>query len=111
MSRKRLFKDREELESRIQAYRDYIDSQDKPPTIAGASYFLGISRRDFYNYQNRDEFKEVIDDFRDYVLWRLEEIAINKGGAGVIFILKQYGYTDRHVYEQVPPLQINVDWQ
>ena len=110
MSRKRLFKDIDELQARIQEYKEYIDSKNKPPTIAGASYFLGITRRDFYNYQGREEFKETVHDFRDWVIMRLEELAVEKGNAGVIFLLKNYGYTDRHVYEHVPPLDIKVDW-
>ena len=93
--RPRAFKNKQELEDALQRYKDYLRETNKPPTIAGLSYFTGIDRQSIYNYQKRDEYFDTIKSFRDWVMMTYEEIAIEKGNGGIVFLLKNYGYTDK----------------
>jgi len=90
------FSSPKELEKKIKEYYEYCDKFKKPLTIAGLAVFLGVDRNTVYNYQKKgDEYFRIIKKARDKVLASLEERAVTKGNAGVIFILKNYGYTDK----------------
>ena len=89
------FKTKEELEKALQEYKDYLLNEDKPPTIAGLAYYTGIDRQTIYNYSEKNEFFGTIKSFRDWVMMTYEEAALTHSGSGVIFLLKNYGYTDR----------------
>ena len=89
------FKNKDELEKAIQEYKDYLESNEKPPTIAGLAYYTGIDRQTLYNYQKRDEYFDTIKNFKDWVVMNYEEEAAIKGHSGVIFLLKNLGYTDK----------------
>lgn len=91
-----LFKDAEALEARIAEYREYLKDNEKPPTIAGLAYWLGVDRLTIYNYEKRLPFFNTIKKAREWVLSSYEESAADgKGGGGVIFLMKNYGYTDK----------------
>lgn len=90
-----LFNSADELEEKIEVYKKYLATESKPPTLAGMAYYTGIDRKTLYNYSKKDEFFPVIKKFVDWILMNFEEIAIETGGSGIIFILKQYGYSDK----------------
>lgn len=85
----------EKLQEDIEGYYIYCRDYDRPLTIAGLSAHLGVSRQTIYNYSYNDEFFDIIKKARDKIMAYLEETAIIKGNAGTIFVMKQYGYTDR----------------
>ena len=96
------------LEERIEIYKQYLDQSKKPPTIAGLAYFTGIDRQTIYNYAKKDEFFDTIKKFRDWIIMTYEEEAIQNGGSGIIFLLKNYGYTDKKEIETTGEQQLNV---
>jgi len=89
------FKSVEELEEKIEEYKQYLLEKDKPATIAGLAYYTGIDRQTLYNYQKKDEFFGTIKEFVDWVKMTMEETAIDNSSSGVIFLMKNYGYTDK----------------
>jgi hypothetical protein len=65
-------------------------------TLAGLAVFLGIDRKTLYNYEDKDEFFHIIKNARDRVEAIYEERAIYENNpTGVIFALKNMGWTDR----------------
>ena len=93
--RPKLFKNKEELQEKIDIYKQYLEDSDKPPTIAGLAYYTGIDRQTLYNYKKDAEFFGTIKRFVDWVIMTYEETAITNSSGGVIFLLKNYGYTDK----------------
>jgi len=91
----RKFKNAKELQKCLDKYREYLEESGKPPTIAGLAYYTGINRQTIYNYEKDEQYFGTIKKFRDWVIMTYEETAVEKGNAGVIFLLKNYGYTDR----------------
>lgn len=100
MARPRIFKSVEEVEKRVNDYKEYLRDNDKLPTMAGLAYYLGIDRQTLYNYAKKDEFFDTIKYYRDWVMFNIEQHALEKGNAGTIFVMKNYGYTDKQVIEQ-----------
>lgn len=89
-----------DLEKCIDDYKEYLYENNKPPTIAGLAYFTGIDRVTIYNYKKKDEFFNTIKAFRDWIIMNYEEYSItNTSVAGVIFLLKNYGYSDKQEIE------------
>ena len=95
MGRPRLFTSVEDIEKKIEIYKDYLKANEKPPTIAGLAYFLGVDRVTLFNYSKKDKYFNTIKKYRDWVMMNLEEVGIDKGNGGIIFLMKNYGYTDR----------------
>jgi DNA invertase Pin-like site-specific DNA recombinase len=93
--RPKLFKNKEALQEKIDIYKQYLEDSDKPPTIAGLAYYTGIDRQTLYNYKKDAEFFGTIKRFVDWVIMTYEETAITNSSGGVIFLLKNYGYTDK----------------
>lgn len=93
--RPRLFSTPKELQTRIDEYFEACRDGGKPYTIAGMAYWLEMDRQTFYNYQDRDEYFDIIKRARDKIMATLEEMIVVDGRAGQIFLAKNYGYTDR----------------
>jgi hypothetical protein len=108
--RPRAFKSVEDIEAKIQLYKEYLKTESKPPTIAGLAYFLNVDRGTIYNYKKDREFFNTIKKYRDWVIMNMEEFGVTKGHSGIIFLMKNYGYTDKHEYkveETTAPVVIN----
>lgn len=90
--RPRLWKDPIELSNLI---ADYFNSTERP-TLSGLAVFLEIDRQTLYNYKERDEFFDIIKKATAKVESIYEERAIYENNpTGVIFALKNMGWTDR----------------
>ena len=89
------FKTVEELEECIKKYEEYLKNEDKPPTMAGLAYYTGVDRQTLYNYKNKDEYFGTIKGFVDRILMTYEERSLTDSTAGLIFLLKNYGYSDK----------------
>lgn len=109
--RPKIFKDVKELEDAIELYKDYLKENNKPPTIAGLAYYTGIDRKTLYNYSKNDDFFPTIKKFVDWIIMHYEEIAIDKGNGGIVFLLKNYGYTDKQEHDINGELKVEVKWQ
>lgn len=104
------FKSVEELNSKLENYKEYLTKTGKPPTMAGLAYYLGIDRRTLYNYAEKDEFFHTIKNFRDWIMMTLEESAIEKGNGGIVFLLKNYGYTDQQNVDVTGGVDLHIKW-
>ena len=110
--RPKAFSSVQDIESKIQNYKDYLKKDNKPPTMAGLAYYLGIDRRTLYNYKKNDEYFPTIKKYRDWILLSIEENCAIRGHGGAIFLAKNYGYTDRQevsYQEQAIPTVIDDD--
>lgn len=74
----------------------YFEHEDKP-TFAGLAYFIGISRSTLYEYKKKDGFSDTIKKARDRMFQVYEGLLIygGKNVAGIIFALKNTGWSDR----------------
>lgn len=104
-----MYKTAEELQAKVE---EYFDSTDRI-TFAGLAYHLGLSREALYNYEERDQFVDVVKRARDRVKAVFEERAIYEPNpTGVIFVMKNLGYSDNiktentneHKVEVKPPI-------
>ena len=77
VGRPRAFKSVEEVEEKINAYFNYCEEKEKPYTMSGLAYYLGISRQTLVNYSNQDQFFDTIKKARDKVQMQLEENALS----------------------------------
>ena len=111
MSKNKIWETPEELEKDIESYFEYCDKNGKPYTIAGLAVFLKVDRHTIYNYGNREPYFHTIKKARDKVFAYWEEWAMTKGNAGTIFLMKNYGYTDRQevAYSEQPIPTVIVD--
>jgi hypothetical protein len=74
---------------------EYFNSTAKP-TLSGLAVFLEIDRQTLYNYKERDQFFDIIKRATAKVEAIYEERAIYENNpTGVIFALKNMGWTDR----------------
>lgn len=105
LGRPKIFKSVADIDKRVEDYKQYLTKEKKPPTMAGLAYYLDVDRKTLYNYSHQDDFFPTIKKYRDWVMMNLEELSIDKGGGGTVFLLKNYGYTDKQVVEQ------NVDFK
>ena len=77
VGRPRAFKSVEEVEEKINAYFNYCEEKEKPYTMSGLAYYLGISRQTLVNYSNQDQFFDTIKKVLDRVQMQLEENALS----------------------------------
>lgn len=90
--RPRIWKDPIELSDLIS---DYFNQTERP-TLSGLAVYLEIDRQTLYNYKKRDEFFDIIKRATAKVESIYEERAIYENNpTGVIFALKNMGWTDR----------------
>lgn len=83
-----------------QQLQDLIDKyfeNEKQPTFAGLAYYIGIDRGTLYNYEKKDEFFNTIKKARAKMLQVYENLLIynGKNTAGIIFALKNTGWSDK----------------
>ena len=90
VGRPKIFNNVKEVEEKINAYFNYCEEKEKPYTMSGLAYYLGISRQTLVNYSNQDQFFDTIKKARDRVQMQLEENALsNKANSTfTIFNLK-----------------------
>lgn len=66
------------------------------PTLSGLAVYLDIDRQTLYNYKAKDEFFDILKKATAKVESIYEERAIYENNpTGVIFALKNMGWTDR----------------
>jgi hypothetical protein len=86
------FTDPEQLQNLVD---EYFDTTDRP-TLAGLAVHLGMSRSSLYNYAEKNGFLDIIKSAQARVEALYEERAVYDGQpTGVIFALKNMGWTDR----------------
>ena len=113
VGRPKIFNDVKEVEEKINAYFNYCEEKEKPYTMSGLAYYLGISRQTLVNYSNQDQFFDTIKKARDRVQMQLEENALsNKANPTfTIFNLKNnFDWKDKieHSSSEVENINKNV---
>ena len=96
------YKTQEKLQKGIDKYFKDCDKNEKPYTMSGLAYSLGIDRVTLINYGKRDLFFTQIKDAKAKVQAQLEENALMGKGNAVftIFNLKNnYGWTEKQEIE------------
>lgn len=91
------YKTQEELEKGINKYFAQCDENQKPYTMSGLAYSLGIDRVTLINYGKNDLFFTLIKEAKDRVQAQLEENALmgKSNSTFTIFNLKNnYGWRD-----------------
>lgn len=91
------YKNKETLKKGIDKYFQECDKKQRPYTMSGLAYSLGIDRVTLINYGKKDLFFTLIKEAKDKVQAQLEENALmGKGNATfTIFNLKNnYGWRD-----------------
>lgn len=87
-----IFSSPQELKEKVD---NYFETEEKW-TLAGLAYHLDIDRQTLYNYKERDGFFDIIKKATDKVASRYEERLIyNNNPTGVIFALKNMGWSDK----------------
>jgi len=99
VGRPKIFKSVKEIDDKVDKYKAYLKDNAEPPTMAGLAYFLEVDRKTLYNYSKDEDFFPTIKKYRDWVTMKLEEMSIKLTGGGTIFLLKNYGYTDKQEIE------------
>ncbi len=80
------------------AIKTYFESTARP-TLAGLAVALEINRQTLYNYENRDEFLDIIKKARARIEAIYEERLVWDNATGVIFPLKNMGWKDKSEVE------------
>lgn len=118
-----LFATTEELETKVNAYFEYIkgefhyetriqknpitgemeandvvvwDRHPEPATVTGLTLFLGFAdRSSLYEYQEKVEFSHIIKKARTRVEFEYEKCLYNDRPTGALFALKNMGWKDK----------------
>lgn len=106
MAGRRKYETPEDFERMSDEYFDETPARQQ--TKAGWLIHMNMSRMDLHNYQNYEEFKDVVDR----AMLRLEakyELQLNElGRTADIFALKQYGWVDKQEVDSNVKGSINI---
>ncbi len=83
----------EELQNEINGY--FKKTPEDKITITGLVLYLNTSKRLLLNYQEKKEYKEIIEMAKLRVENAYEVDLRKKGRSGDIFALKNFGWTDK----------------
>ena len=112
VGRPKIFNDVKEVEEKINAYFNYCEEKEKPYTMSGLAYYLGIDRKTLLNYSKNEEYFHTIKKARDKVQMQLEECLYRLGNnSGVIFNLKNnFDWKDKieHSSSEVENINKNI---
>lgn len=87
----------EEFEKKSSAFFEKCLEDGTPPTASGLAYSLGFSsRQSLHDYKQRDEFRSVVERAMLFIECSYEkQMAMGRGDGGIIFALKNFGWTDK----------------
>ena len=112
VGRPKAFKSVKEVEEKINSYFNYCEEKEKPYTMSGLAYYLGIDRKTLLNYSKNEEYFHTIKKARDKVQMQLEECLYRLGNnSGVIFNLKNnFDWKDKieHSSSEVENINKNI---
>ena len=105
------YKSAKELQEGIDKYFQECDEKEKPYTMSGLAYSLGIDRKTLINYGERDSYSTLIKKAKQKVECQLEENALmgKSNSIFTIFNLKNnYGWVDRQEQEITETRRYNI---
>ena len=108
-----MYSDPEEMQELIDAYFASCEEREKPLTMSGLAYALGMDRRTLLDYSKRDAFLPTLKRARDRVNLYLEERLLSGQGqvAGPIFALKNNaGWVDKQEIREENDTRLTITW-
>lgn len=104
-----LWKTPEELELKIEEYKQHCLKREEPYTMGMLAVFLGCDRKTLVNYSKKDEFFHTIKRVRQMVEASVEVgLLTSPRTVGHIFNLKNnHGWVDKHELEMSGSVGIN----
>jgi len=106
--RPNIFKSAKEIEDKVTAYKKELVKTGNFPTMAGLAYSIGIDRKTLWNYSQKDAFFPTIKKYRDWIEQEMEQQLLKLGHGGVVFLAKNYGYTDRQEIDHSGTAQVTI---
>jgi len=109
------YTDPEAFQAKIDEYFDALLKEDgtyrRPPTISGLALHLGfLDRKSMYHYRDKDDFyRPVKTAIARIEAFHEEQAAGGDRCAGNIFILKNFGWSDR--IEHTGSSEMNIKWE
>ena len=114
------YKTAEELQTKISEYfksghrsRTVTDKEGFPVkvpilTITGLVHYCGFcDRHSFYDLEKQDKFSHTIKQARSFIEQEYEEMLQRGLGAGAIFALKNFGWSDKSEVEVSGDINVN----
>ena len=103
-----MFDTLEDLLDKINEYFSSINPETEKPTISGIAYHLGFaSRQSFYDYEKNEKYSYTIKRTRLRIEIEYEKLLVTaKNIAGIIFWLKNAGWSDKQEIEHSGELPI-----
>jgi len=96
MARPRIYNDENELQEEIIKYFEQTTENKERPTVTGLALFLGFaSKQSLYDYEKNDKFSYPIKRALTMIECELEKRLENQSVSGIIFALKNMGWTDK----------------
>lgn len=93
------FTNPEILQNKIDEYFAKCDADGTPYLITGLALHLDTDRQTLINYENRDEFIDTVKRAKLRVEADYERSLRQRGSAGDIFGLKNFGWADKTEHE------------
>ena len=92
------FKSVEDMQAKLDKY--FNNTEDINLTITGLALALKTSRETLMNYEKRDEYFDTLKEAKDKIAESYERSLRNRGNAGDIFALKNFGWKDKQEIDQ-----------
>ena len=88
----------EQMENILNEY--FKTTDENKITITGICLALGLDKSTFYDYEKREEYKDIVKQAR-MIVENSYEISLRENGrTGDIFALKNFGWRDKVEYEE-----------
>ena len=80
----------------VEILNEYFETTEESKlTITGLCLALGLDKSTFYDYEKREDYKEIVRQAR-LIVENSYEISLRENGrTGDIFALKNFGWTDK----------------
>lgn len=96
MARPRIYDSEIELQDEILKYFEQTSERNERPTVTGLALFLGFaSKQSLYDYEKNEKFSYPIKRALTMIECELEKRLENQSVSGIIFALKNMGWTDK----------------
>jgi hypothetical protein len=101
MARPRTIETPEEFDRLVDEYAEECRGNKEPMAMSGLAFVLGFaSRQSFYDYEKDPAFTRSVRRAKLLVEWQCEKRCHESAqAAGPIFLLKNFGWTDKQVVE------------
>lgn len=100
------FNNRYEMEKLIEEYFELTPIEEW--TLSGLNIALDISKQTLFNYQKKNEYKDIIAKAKLLIEYSYELSLRKRGRAADIFAMKNFGWSDKRSISVVDAPQVTV---